>query len=247
MKARLIAAGRRAASSGSREQPPTVLIGTIIVVVIALTALLLVLFRGPERTSNSSEKKTRSTGIDAAPTEAKYEVSPNTGLAPMKIAFGPLEAPFFEMSRSPLLPLFITEEFRLDSSLKQQLLSLFQHAPQLALNADLLAANRYVVHFSAEVTRGLSNGSMELMRSSEGFYAIAVRADGKRIVQPALIGMGVSTVAIIGLFWQVGAIVFGQKFLSVINQQLTRISDVVDYIKLYLVLLCHKLYAQATT
>jgi hypothetical protein len=104
------------------------------------------------------------------------------------------------------------------------------------VNGNLLAANRYVVSFSPEVTRELSNGSMELMRSSQGgYYATAVTADGRRIVQTGMSEKaGFPVAAIPGLLWQVAAIATAQKFLSDINKQLARIGEAMEFIKRYL-------------
>jgi len=87
------------------------------------------------------------------------------------------------------------------------------------MSGSLLAGNRYVVSFRPDVTHALSDGSMQLMCSSHGsYYAIAVTADGKRIVQTGITEKaGFPRVAVPGLLLQAAAIVTAQRFLSDIN------------------------------
>jgi len=104
------------------------------------------------------------------------------------------------------------------------------------MSGSLLAGNRYVVSFRPDVTHALSDGSMQLMCSSHGsYYAIAVTADGKRIVQTGITEKaGFPRVAVPGLLLQAAAIVTAQRFLSDINQQLAKIGEAVEFIKRYL-------------
>src|SRR5579884_3616503 len=155
---------------------------------------------------------------------------------PTSIALGPQDAPYVQVSRALRRPDYRTEEFALPSAVRRELQSWLQHVPRLASGGGLFAANRYVVSFSPEVTRSLSNGSMELMRSSQGgYYAIAVTADGRRIVQTGMIKKaGFPGAAIPGLLWQIAAVATAQRFLADINKQLGKIGEAVEHIKRYL-------------
>jgi hypothetical protein len=155
---------------------------------------------------------------------------------PTSIALGPQDAPYVQVSRALRLPDYQTEELPVPSAVLRDLQSWLQHVPRLAGSGGLFAANRYVVEFSPEVTRALSNGSMELMRSSQGgYYAIAVTADGRRIVQTGMIQKtGFPDAAIPGLLWQAAAVVTAQRFLADINKQLGEIGEAVEHIKRYL-------------
>jgi hypothetical protein len=155
---------------------------------------------------------------------------------PTSIALGPQDAPYVQVSRALRRPDCRTEELPVPSAVRQELQSWLQHVPRLASSSGLFAANRYVVSFSPEVTRALSNGSMELMRSSQdGYYAIAVTADGRRIVQTGMIQKtGFPVAAIPGLLWQAAAVVTAQRFLADINKQLGEIGEAVEHIKRYL-------------
>ncbi len=74
------------------------------------------------------------------------------------------------------------------------------------------------------------------MRSSQGdYYAIAVTADGRRIVQTGMIKKaGFPGAAIPGLLWQIAAVATAQRFLADINKQLGKIGEAVEHIKRYL-------------
>jgi hypothetical protein len=173
---------------------------------------------------------------DASATPAQDAKPQKIDDLPTSIALGPQDAPYVRVSRAPRRPDYRTEEITVPSALERELKSWLQHVPRLASGGDLFAANRYVVSFSPEVTRALSNGSMELMRSSQGnYYAIAVTADGRRIVQTGMIKeAGFPVAAIPGLLWQIAAVATAQRFLAEINKQLGKIGEAVEHIKRYL-------------
>ncbi len=210
-------------------------VGAVAAVAAALLVVLLGLAWLVARNRNETKRPVSSLELITAAAPTTVPAPTESDIVPLAIALGPLDAPYVNVLRAPVRSDYRTEPFDLTDSVKNELRSWFQQVPRLALG-NLLAADRYVVSFSPEVTRALSNGSMELMRSSQaGYYAIAVNADGKRIVQPGLIEKaGFPAAAIPGLLRQVAAIITAQRFLSDINRQLAKIGVAVERIKRYL-------------
>lgn len=208
----------------------------VIVSGVLLVAVLLVLAWRRKRHSNLKELQERRPQVLTQARATNVAAPAKTDIPPTTIALGPTDAPYVQISRALIRPDYTTEELAPNAVVHQEVRSWLQHVPRLAVNGNLLAANRYVVSFSPEVTRALSNGSMELMQSSQGgYYATAVTADGRRIVQTGMIEKaGFPVAAIPGLLWQVAAIVTAQRFLSDINKQLAKIGEAVEFIKRYL-------------
>jgi len=113
---------------------------------------------------------------------------------------------------------------------------LLAQAPTLVKNAVHAMGTSIVMRFAPEAAKGLSDGSLTLMRSLEGgFRATAVDSGNKIVAQGSLKIVSNANPAFLAIaVWQVLAIITAQKYLSDINKKLSRINTAVEDIKEWL-------------
>lgn len=176
-------------------------------------------------------------GRQVSPVSYSEDVlSPLSNVPPTKLIIGDNTKPLIEITRLNPSQKMKYEDVILNDSLKTGFAALMQQAPNLAMNVANITSSKYLVQFSAEVSQGLSNGSLSLMKSLEGgVKAVAIDGSGK-IVELGKInqvsGLNPATAAL--AVWQVLAIITAQKYLSDINKKLAKIQADIEYIKQYL-------------
>ena len=129
------------------------------------------------------------------------------------------------------------EELQLSDELKSEfgtyISPLIQQAPNLAMTAK--HATSYIATFSPEVTKGLKDGIMHLVKAKDGSEYLAVVANEKeRFSGIGMLNKGLSPTTGALMVWQFLAVITAQKFLSDINKRLANIEKGVEDIKEWL-------------
>lgn len=143
--------------------------------------------------------------------------------------------PFAEVQRLPSAARYKTEPIPRDTRITTGIQALLQRAPALAREIASVAGDTYVVRFAPEVARGLSDGTLSMMRAVEGgLRASAIDATGK-VVGNAVLTTPAVAVSSVMVVWQVLAIITAQKFLADINKRLAGIERGVAGVKTWLI------------
>lgn len=156
-------------------------------------------------------------------------------ICPDCLILGDPHGPVVEIRRCGLDEPGTGESIPLTDTMRLNLSSLMSHAPGLALNEAVMSSNVYRLVASLEVSRGLMNGSLEVVSATDGGYRSTVRATfgnkqySDHVSYHRIRGVNLSTAAL-GI-WQVMAVVTAQKFLSDINRQLARLEHGVREIR----------------
>lgn len=143
------------------------------------------------------------------------------------------ECPLVQIRRAQLAQAPSVEPVPVGASLKSRLGAVVSQLPGVLAGASYLAANRFVLSFSPQVSRGLADGTYHLAKSAEGgFRAFAQSADGKIVEQGVLFSSkGLQLAAVAATVWQLAAMITAQKYLVDINQSLQRIEKGLGEIK----------------
>lgn len=112
--------------------------------------------------------------------------------------------------------------------------SLIQHGVGIGSTARTLLSSAVTMRFASEVTCGLADGSLAIMKSAQGgLRGMAVDSTGKIVGQVSLDAIGKGAAAATAI-WQVAAMVTAQKFLADIDAKLGNIERGVAEVKEWL-------------
>lgn len=202
--------------------------------IVGLCFIALIINHIRSKNINKTNPKNIVESMSEDITKENHDLTPI--IEPTKLIIGDNNKPLIEITRFEPPQAAKYEDVILNESLKASFSSFMQQAPNMAMNAANMASSKYLVQFSAEVSQGLSNGSLGLMKSLEGgVKAVAVDGSGKIVelgkvnqvsgLNPATAGLAV---------WQVLAIITAQKYLSDINKKLANIESGIEYIMQHL-------------
>lgn len=142
-------------------------------------------------------------------------------LLPVRLELTTHDGPFAEVSRLSLSTNLRTEELAQDTRITAGLQALLHHAPGLV--STVRSANTYFVRFAPAVSRGLSDGTLSMMRAVEGgLRATAIDSTGKIVGNAVLTAPSAAVTGALAV-WQIMAVVTAQKFLADINTRLAGI------------------------
>ncbi len=148
--------------------------------------------------------------------------------ASTSLIVGSPEAPLIEFTRLPANYDFETEDIPINDDIRNTLAPILQQAPTLAMNAGQAMANTYILKFSPDVTKALSDGTAYLANAAGGgVHAYAIK-DGQILGQGTLHSLRPELITAVA--WQVLAVITAQKFLSDINDRLQNIERGIDKI-----------------
>ena len=119
-----------------------------------------------------------------------------------------------------------------NSGLKNALRPLLQRSSEIFRLGTEMRTKSLRVVFSPAVTRGLSDGTLDLMENSRGLLPVARNASTGRIVQTgnAVAQGGVRLANVAVMSWQIAAIATAQHYLGEINERLTNIERGIENI-----------------
>lgn len=170
----------------------------------------------------------RNTGGTTESREAKLNVQVNN------LIIGDPLNPALELTRLPST-IRLGPEMPVNERLNSVLAPILQHAPGLALSGAMVAApNMYIVRYSANVAKGIADGTLTHMPSQGGILSQVT--DGKRIAGTGVFDKanGINMAGVALAVWQIMAIVTAQKFLSDINRRLANIERGLQDVKAWL-------------
>ena len=204
----------------------------LIVALILITGLISYGFyhwrRGSDHSARLSQARELATDLHLSEADAE----------PHKIILGKIDDPWGEIVRYQKTENDHYEEIQLDEKSLMSLSGWFQQAPNLAQSGVQMMMNTYTLSFKPEIAQGIADGSLKLMKSSEGgFHALAVNATGKPVIQGSgslHLADGIKLTASVMAVWQVLAVVTSQIYLVDINKQLVNINQELDDIKNFL-------------
>jgi hypothetical protein len=148
---------------------------------------------------------------------------------PTSFIVGSIDNPLIEVSCLQFEHHGKYEDIPVNDSIKANLAPIMQNVPTLVSNTAQAVANTYIVKFSPEVTKGLTDGTYHLTVGTRGGTSLVPR-DVKGWVVEHPEGYSLRAVNIALAAWQVAAVVTGQKFLSDINKKLQNIEQNIDKI-----------------
>jgi hypothetical protein len=148
------------------------------------------------------------------------------------ICFGNRLSSSVQISLTKLKTLDALEPINLPPAAKSHVSDLLLEAAELyGIGSGI---RRFELHFSAEVTRQLRNGQLELMKSSLGTKAIAIDPKDHRILEIGSIGSNINPLAAVAFAWEIMAFITAQKFLADINQRLAFLATEVSELRHFL-------------
>ena len=142
------------------------------------------------------------------------------------LILGELENPLVEIT-SLSLPEGGADPLKLDTGLATALQPLLQRAPQILKTDKEAATKSFRIVFSPAVTRGLNDGSMEVVETRCGLLAVARDASSGRFVErgKAVVEGGVRVGNAIMIGFQIAAVATAQNYLPEINERLRCLED----------------------
>jgi len=153
-----------------------------------------------------------------------------------RLTFGPENNPLLEVLQRPLAENERPVDLPLTPKVRENLIDLLPQVPVLAAKGMLAASQTFVIKFSPDVARGIANGTLKVMKATEGgIRATAAAADGKIVGNATLLpAAGVNLAAVSLAVWQLAAIITAQKYLVDINWRLAAIEAGIEAIKEWL-------------
>ncbi len=168
----------------------------------------------------------------------RLEQSPCQPASYARLTFGKENNPLLEVLHRPLAGSERAVDIPLTPKLRHNLQDLLPHIPALGAKGVLATSQTFVMVFSPDVARGISDGTLKVMVAKAvegGVRASAVGADGSIVGNATLLpAVGARLAAVSLALWQVAAIVTAQKYLADIDRRLAAIEAGIEAIKEWL-------------